>query len=284
MQELIRAFSTAGVECVLLKGAARLYADDPTATWTTLCDIDVLLRRDQAVKAFSTLEAIGYAGTSMHLWEHYLARHHHLVPLDADGNRKKVELHVSLAPPGTLSLANDWHGLSPFFETVSGSAGPALRLNRFGTALHLIVHGIGCYRFYDAVLLAMELRREPCLVGPLQGFLQNERVQKIPADAVLVLACRLAGLHAICDRSVERYLGWIFRREALPRYFQDRVQLIDAWFGNGGRLAGPCTALAWPDVGERDIRARTRMFYQSVGRVLSAAATFPYSQSGAQKW
>ncbi len=274
LHDVIHTFNNAGIQFVLLKSGARLYAGEPLANWTIIADLDILVRKEQARAAFDALKSSGYVPMHEQLWQAYLDHHHHLIPLTLPGNRKMIELHVALAPPGKFSVSSDWAAMSPHFETIEGAAGPVLALDAFGRAKHLVLHGAALDRLFDTFLLAIELRRDPRLVRALQNEFSEERGDPIGAHAALALACRVGGSDATSDYDVQRYLSWVRRRECLPEYLRDRTQFIDAWYQNGGRLFGRCTRQAVPGAleNEHDIPARVRTVFQTVGRAFVSAA------------
>ncbi len=276
LADVVREFNRAGIQHALLKTGARLYAGDPMAQWTTILDLDVLVPRERAMAAFEALTACGYRPErdTAFAFDSYARRHHHLVPLVAPGAGKSVELHVALTPPGWFSLQTDWPALCGHFEQVDGAAGPTLRLDAFARALHMVLHGAGLYRIYDAVLLAMDLRADPQLVGALQSQLANERIQPIGTQGVLALAARMAGVEITTDAAVERFVSWTMRREALPAYLRARAQFTDAWFGNGGRVLGPSTRLAVPNavLADRSAKGRVLTGMKTAGRLVTGLA------------
>ncbi len=87
------------IPSIALKGAflARFAYSDPGLR--PMRDLDLLVRVDQAVKAFECLKACGYRPMSEGLPEAYLSDHHHLPGLiSPDGIN--IELHHRLSAPG----------------------------------------------------------------------------------------------------------------------------------------------------------------------------------------
>jgi hypothetical protein len=236
---------------VLLTGAARLHANEADAHWSSINDLDLLIRERDADAAIAALERLGYrpdeTGGSV-AW--YRARHHHLVPLVPPGPGLPVELHLVIGWRKAISQRFDWDRLAPHFQRVVGSAGPALCLDATGTALHRTLHAVDLTRLYDVVLLARCLRQGGRdTLELLERTWQAERRQRIGLQAVVALAARIAGIHWEMPPAADRYLAWVMRREELPRHVRGRAALVDAWFINGGRLFGPASRLALPPCG-----------------------------------
>lgn len=278
LQELVAILNDAGVNHVLLKTGARLYAGEAIGMWTTFGDLDVMIRREQADAALAALGAIGYRAEYEERSEYYRRFHHHLAPLVPAGIGKPVELHLALALAGHFSIATDWNALRGYFARADGPAGATLRLNPLGTALHLAFHGIRLYRIYDAVTLAFDLRRDPSLLPALRGILSEETIQPVGVLAVLALAARIAGLPSTSDAQTAAFVSWVAHREALPLYLRNRAQFTDAFFGNGGRIRGTCPTLAIPTHPwfDKSPRGRLRVATRTVARVLTGLAAGGY--------
>ncbi len=271
---VVRSLNAAGIEHILLKSAARLYAGEKLAERSQIFDLDVLVQREEADRAVRALSTEGYVYASPGLARGYRRYHHHLAPLVTPRFPKPLELHVALGPPGYFSLATGWPELVCYREPIDAPGDPAMRLNDLGAALHLLLHGTGIYRFGDAVQVALILRRRPDLAATLAQITQAETIQRIPVQAVLYAACSLVGIELRIDDGVRAYAQWAFAREELGRPFRGRMQLADAWFANGRRLRGPAMALALPPVRSNDGTAITpanRMRVLS-GRILAGMA------------
>ena len=101
LYESVRLLSDAGIEVMLLKGAAsaltiyRRFEDRPMA------DIDLLVDASRAREAFELMQKNGWmadtAGHPADAWD----THHHLPPLsDMRGSGLRLELHTAPIPPG----------------------------------------------------------------------------------------------------------------------------------------------------------------------------------------
>lgn len=233
------ALSGAGIEHALLKGAARLVEHEYAANWTQLCDIDVLVSRKHAQRAVEALQAHGYHFTCDRRAQHgYGEKHHHLAPLTPPNDGVPIELHVQLAYPQWFRIRTDWEALGGALQRAQDSP-YRFTLTAFGQALHAALHGAGLYRLFDTVVVAKALRADPRLDGALRGRLSNEDAQRVPVFAVLDLAASIADVRVPADRIVRNYIEWAKWREDAPAVFQDRLQLLDAWFARAATLAVP---------------------------------------------
>jgi hypothetical protein len=251
-----------------------LLAGDAITEWTHTADIDVLVPRAAADNAAAALMSVGYryqfdAATIAG----YRRHHQHLAPLLPARAGKPVELHVALMLRSWFSLRCDWEALQGHLEPVSGAT-HVLQLDGFGRVLHLAMHGVSLYRLGDAMHLAEELRRDPALYSRVMLLAGEERIQRIPLLAVLAAGAEIAGLDAQVEDSVRRYLDWSIVREDLPKWCRGRMQLIDAWFADGGAFGGPATHLAFPPVERYDGTATgvAERLRTMAGRVVAGAA------------
>jgi hypothetical protein len=276
--EVVRTLRDGGVANALLKTGARLYAGDPQMHSTAICDIDILIRRCDAARACAALLGAGYRTESQELAALYERRHHHLAPFYGSETQKPVELHLALAPPGKFSVKSDWDALASRMETIDGPGGPTLRLDAVGEGMHRVLHGIGLYRLFDVVVLALDMRENPRVAGALERIFSEETTQPIGARAVIASAARMAGVEAAADANAGTYLGWISRREELPAFLRLRAQFADAYFGNGRRVVGPCTRLAAAHVFCRHPSAAERLTiaYRTAGRAFVGFVAMGY--------
>jgi len=244
--QVLDALQSRAIPHALLKGSARLCGGDAITEWTHVFDIDVFVPLEAAEDAARALLDQGYR----YQYEEptvagYRKYHQHLAPMLPPGAGKPVELHVALMPPSRFSLRCDWYALQAHFEVIEASGGTP-RLDAFGRALHMAMHGAGLYRLGDAAQIALELRSRPDLYEELTACAREEKIQPVPLFAVLAAGAHLAGLQAQAPFTVRRYLEWSIAREDLPKFCRGRMQLADAWFANGGAWSGPATQLAFP--------------------------------------
>jgi hypothetical protein len=271
--EVLETLRGHSVPHALLKGSARLLAGDRIAEWTHMYDIDVLVPEDAAELAAHALLERGYRyELDSATIAGYRRYHQHLAPLLPPSGGKAVELHVALTLRSWFSLQCDWSALRWHMETIEGL--DALQLDGFGRALHMAMHGAGLYRLGDMAQIAIELQRDPDLYSRLSAFLSGECVQPIPLFASLEAAAQLAGIATEPAPAVRRYVEWAVAREDLPKPCRGRMQLVDAWFANGGAWRGPSTRLAFPPAQRYDgtatgVLERSRIL---AGRVVAGLA------------
>jgi hypothetical protein len=251
LAKILTIFKEHQIPHALLKGSARLMAADPITEWTHIYDIDVFVPRDWAQHAASALMAAGYrykcdAATA----EGFRRHHQHLAPMLPPHDGKPVEIHVALQPSRLFSLPCDWHALQMHLEEITRSSG-VLRLDAYGRALHMAMHGAGLYRLGDAAQIAFELLAEPSLYERIAASARNERIQPLPLLSVLLAGAQLAGLRVPADSRTWRHLRWAIAREDLPRFCRGRMQIADAWFADG-IFNGPSMRLALPPVQSYD--------------------------------
>ncbi|HXW50572.1 MAG TPA: nucleotidyltransferase family protein [Candidatus Acidoferrales bacterium] len=275
---LASVLAKAEIPFALLKGAARLYADEPDATLHASGDFDVLVPTDRLAQAIAALRSQGYDERRYaDVRDRYLAHHHHAAPLFPPGFGFAVELHTSLAPPGDLSTRLDWEALRGRMRSCTGPAGEVLVLDRVGAALHLAVHAIGQRRLRDSLLLARLLgAMSEGERAELIAIAAQERIDPIRLRASFALGARLAGVTWPSDRVVERYLEWTSRREDVPLFFAQRSQLAEGWYAAGGKM----TRLALQLVDSRsglDEEPGARTAWRVAGRVLASGVAFGYA-------
>jgi len=276
--DILEILSEHSIPNALLKGSARLFAGDRITEWTHTFAIDVFVPHEAADAAASALLERGYryqfdAATIAG----YRRHHQHLAPLLPPGAGKPVELHVALMLSSYFSLRCDWHALKWHLEPMDES-GSVLRLDAFGRALHMAMHGAGMYRLGDAAQMALELRSDPDLYRRLYAFMSGECIQPIPLLGVLAAGAQLAGMDVDVEPAVRRYVEWTIAREDLPELCHNRMQLVDAWFANGGAFTGPATRLAFPPTRRYDGSATSyaERFRILAGRVVAGVAGAGY--------
>jgi hypothetical protein len=184
-----------------------------------------------------------------------------------------VEVHVQLAPLGSLSLATNWAACERYFEQVVMEHGEATCLNALGSAFHLAVHGLGMRRLYDVLLLANLLRSDKDALKDVDATISQERYQAVALQAVIALAARMAGLTHSEPAAVKRYLSWVIHRENLVPYVRDRSQFADAWFCNDCKVWGPATRQALPlrEADQSSVSFAASFTYRLIGRLATSA-------------
>ncbi|MBC5811519.1 MAG: nucleotidyltransferase family protein [Candidatus Eremiobacteraeota bacterium] len=250
---VVKQFGEHGIPFVLLKGAARMYADTPDVFLFPSHDVDVLVPRRDLDRAFALFLVNGYrCEYSAAEQERYRLEHHHAAPLyPPKGEPAPLELHVTLTPPGMLSTASDWDALISHTRTIEGPQGPALALDAFGNTLHHALHCVGFERLRDIVVCAQGLRAMSAAErDELAALAASESRDPVRLGAVLELAARVAGVAwPKADPDALAYLRWVAARENMPRSIGTRSQTVEAWYAARRRwnALDPRIVNSWSD-------------------------------------
>jgi Uncharacterised nucleotidyltransferase len=240
--EVATALSQRSIDFALLKGAARLYRGELGAYHCGISDLDILVPPEQLENAIAALRDKGYDERHYaKLRDHFRTRHHHVAPLFPPRDGFAVELHTSLAPPGTSSTVLDWRSLNSFMERVAGPAGEMLCLNRLGKALHLAIHAVQPVEWCslrDTVLLAVALKElSPSERQSLLEIVRSERIDCIRLGATVAFAARLAKITWPTTPQELSFLRWAVRREDIPLYLYARSRFLEGLHAGSIRLA-----------------------------------------------
>jgi hypothetical protein len=101
LDETVAAFADAGLQIVLLKGAALARSVFASVTDRPMLDLDVLVPADQTDAARATAASVGWVWKHDRRYAPFFSTHHHLPPLhDSRGTRALLELHTGLFPAG----------------------------------------------------------------------------------------------------------------------------------------------------------------------------------------
>ena len=106
LERVVACLNAAGIEPIVLKGAAHL----ATGLWPTpgsrlVSDIDLLVDFDELDRAFSALEDLAGAGAQERGHPEINALHKHMMPVIGAGGPADVELHHSVYAGGAARLA-----------------------------------------------------------------------------------------------------------------------------------------------------------------------------------
>lgn len=98
--EAVSSLTAAGLESVLLKGAAHLAAGSlGDLGIREMADIDLLVRADDLARATSALQQIGYRRRPRSL-----GRRHHDVLFVSDDHAAPIEVHIAVGPPEVAAV------------------------------------------------------------------------------------------------------------------------------------------------------------------------------------
>lgn len=139
LEEVLRAFKEMDIEAIVLKGMALATQVYPVAALRQCGDIDVLVRKEDLLRAEKVLLSLGYTAASNDLPDEWLGQHHYHVSYLKDEGRIGLEVHWDLAPqpnPFFLPLSELWARAQPF--RIGDSE--ALALGPADLLLHLSLH------------------------------------------------------------------------------------------------------------------------------------------------
>ena len=230
LEQIAGTLGDAGIDHAFLKTGALLFELRDDARWTPLFDIDILVREADADAAWSALRGSGY--TCKYSAEEiagYRRSHHHRAPLDPVADGKTVEVHVAFSASNESSIATNWESLTPYLQLYPGKA-HTYRLDEDGRALHLLLHGTGLHRLYDAVRVAQMLRSDRLLYRRLRAMVEREERERTMLQATLAVAAQMAGIRAEQSPDVRACVRWMYFREEMPRWLRARSQVLDHWF------------------------------------------------------
>nr|WP_319565125.1 nucleotidyltransferase family protein [uncultured Rhodoferax sp.] len=156
-------FKNAAIPYVALKGAYLAYHAYPHPALRPMRDLDILVPKDQALKAYQILLDAGmsridaYQGTP----ELALSLHKHLPPLRSRSDQVNVELHSRLFHHESEGLPQPDLSDAPGFWNRISSAPIANQLISFEPPtellLHMIVHAVYDHQFNNGPLLLSDL-------------------------------------------------------------------------------------------------------------------------------
>lgn len=101
VDQICRALCPLGIPVVLLKGAAYLMADLPTARGRLFADIDILVPKEQIEKAESALLGFGWISDERDAYNqrYYRKWMHEIPPLRHVRRESFIDLHHTISPP-----------------------------------------------------------------------------------------------------------------------------------------------------------------------------------------
>jgi hypothetical protein len=228
-REVSDLFASVGIEAVLLKGAARLLADEADADVLTSSDVDVLVPSERADLAVQALREAGYRERAgRNLIRFYKHRVHHRAELWPPAGFVPVEVHIALGVPGSVSAALDFKALAAHIRGVDAPGGPVRVLDDVGSAIHLAYHARDFHNLRDIVLLSRYLRRMSSRQeNEFDQLVRRERRDTVRLASAVAVA-RSFGADTALPKQLAAYVSWVVVREDLPLALRKRAGIIDA--------------------------------------------------------
>jgi hypothetical protein len=136
--QVLQALRRQRIAVIVLKGShlGPLVYENPALR--TMCDIDLLVGREDLTPAAGVLQDLGLVPQHKNVEMVDYARHHHLRPMARPGGIR-VEIHWNIAPPDA-PFAVDLPGLWARAQPVELAGVPALVLAPEDLVLHLCLH------------------------------------------------------------------------------------------------------------------------------------------------
>ena len=198
LHESIEALVAAGIDVMLLKGAALAVSAYPSFVHRPMADLDILVDPDDVAEAHRLMRATGWIAEPSAQPDEAWSAHHHLPPLaDNRGSGLRIEIHAAPLAPGH-AFRMDRASLR--------AAGRAVRLGRATVTVpephmhvvHAAIHFAWSHCFESGALNAF---RDIAVLSTTDGFAW-EQVARVARDTrsetsvywTLRLARRLAAL------------------------------------------------------------------------------------------
>lgn len=140
LEESLRALNAAGIDALLLKGAALAYTVYGSFGVRPMRDIDILVRHGQAEAARGAMMDVGWVTDPEVPGDRSYDTHHHLPPLcDGKVNGLRLEIHRALLPAGHPFRFSDDEIWSEARVASTGS-GEAFVMHPVHHAVHVAIH------------------------------------------------------------------------------------------------------------------------------------------------
>jgi hypothetical protein len=134
-----------GIPVIALKGAHLGQVVYRSFALRTMCDLDVLVRREDLTRATEVLTGLSYAPQYYGVEEVDYAQHHHLRPMARPGGIR-VEIHWNIVRPA-VPFAVDLEGLWQRARRTEIAGVEALVLSPEDLVLHLCLHASFSHKF-----------------------------------------------------------------------------------------------------------------------------------------
>ena len=155
LAEVLQAFRRHGIAVIVLKGGHLAQLVYESSALRTMCDLDIMVRRDDLTRAKDVLAEMGYAPQYFGVEQVDYAQHHHLRPMARpDGIR--VEIHWTLARPAgpaEIDLDGIWERAQP----VEIAGVQTLVLSPEDLILHLCLHTSFTHKFRVGLRMCWDL-------------------------------------------------------------------------------------------------------------------------------
>jgi hypothetical protein len=140
LDETLAPLRAAGIDVLLLKGAALASTIYPTFNARPMGDLDLLVRGGRDKEAWELVRGVRWSWDHQENLDRFYEEHHHYPPLhDADGTELRLELHTALfvaGHPFNLPLTSLWDTAEPV--PVRGAG--IYVLEHHAQMLHLCLH------------------------------------------------------------------------------------------------------------------------------------------------
>jgi len=257
LADSLEALSDAGIDVMLLKGAALALTVYGSFVRRPMIDVDVLVREDEALRARDVLLEDGWMSTETEEFESFYRRHHHLPTLvDGRGLDMQLEVHTGLffeGNPFDFPIADLWRRAVPV--TVRGRT--VYVPNRQDQLLHLCLHfawshmmSTGAWRTFrdlralmdagdlkwdEFVALARRSRGASCCYWTLR---LARNLVEVPVPDEVLAALRPPMTSSMLDRVERHFVYNLLPSEVLcPSVFMARtmwrVGVRPRWSGHG---------------------------------------------------
>lgn len=198
LQESIEVLASAGIDVMLLKGAALAVSAYPSFAHRPMADLDLLVDADRVADAHQLMQSTGWVIESSAHPADAWSGHHHLPPLsDTRGSSLRLELHAAPLAPGH-SFRMDRRSLHSEARSVRVGRATVTVPEPHAHIVHASIHFAWSHAFESGALNAF---RDIAVLSSADGFSWDRLVdaarQAGSATSVywtLRLARRLAGL------------------------------------------------------------------------------------------
>jgi hypothetical protein len=147
LQESLNVLEGAGIEVILLKGAALVVTTYGSFTERPMADIDLLVDPARAHEAHELMQQNGWMLDSTGHPDDAWDNHHHLPPLsDTNGSGLRLEIHVAPIPPGH-PFKFDFAYVTSTAQSFAFGGIPVLVPENHVHAVHSAIHFAWAHRF-----------------------------------------------------------------------------------------------------------------------------------------